>query len=112
MALFKVKSTPTTSEEDLILCKIRQRRLQVLVHSYIYYDLGDTLVSDSKWQQWANELVTLQKKYPEESNKAPYAEEFKDFDATTGFHLPYRRKSIVNKAEQLVEYHRRRSKNE
>ena len=41
--------------------KIKQRRLQILVHSFIYYDLNENIISDDKWSQWAKELVFLKK---------------------------------------------------
>ena len=46
--------------------KIRQRRRQMLVHSYIYYELDDNIVSDAQWAKWAKELEQLQKNYPKE----------------------------------------------
>lgn len=80
----------------------------MLVHSYIYYELGESLVSDAKWQQWANELVQLQKDNPIAADKVIYAQDFKDFDGTTGYHLPYRMGSIPEKAHQLLDYKKRR----
>lgn len=104
MPLFKIKSAPEVVVREKEMCKIRQRRLQILVHSYIYYDLGEELVSDAKWQQWANELVILQKDFPEESKKVIYSKEFEGFDGTTGYHLPYRMGKIPAKAHQLLDY--------
>ena len=66
--------------------RIRQRRTQMLIHSYAYYQIGDSIVSDHDWQRWADELVTLQRDHP-----APigfYDAEFADWDGSTGFHLP------------------------
>lgn len=66
--------------------KIKQRRSQMLVHSFIYYVLDDSLVSDDTWQKWANDLVELQKEYPRPIKF--YDDEFKDWDGSTGCHLP------------------------
>ena len=55
--------------------KIKQRRLQILVHSFIYYDLNENIVSDDKWSQWATELVYLQNEFPEISKKVIYSKE-------------------------------------
>lgn len=66
--------------------KIRQRRAQMLVHSFIYYVLNDSVVSDHQWQRWADELVQLQKEYPEPIGF--YDKEFADWDASSGYHLP------------------------
>lgn len=82
--------------------KIKQRRLQILVHSYIYYELNDNIVSDSTWSKWAKELVDLQEKYPKESKSAPYYEQFIDFDGSTGMDLTIPDDFIVNRANYLL----------
>lgn len=81
--------------------RIKQRRFQIIVHSYIYYELNDNIVSDAKWSKWAKELVELQKLYPEESSEVIYADAFKDFDGSTGFNLP-RDAWVQNKASYLL----------
>ena len=43
---------------------IRQRRSQMLVHSYLYYRLDKPIISDDTWQKWANELAELQRENP------------------------------------------------
>lgn len=73
-----------------IVSKIKRRRLQILVHSIIYYKLDDNVVSDATWNRWSAELMELQKKYPNESKKAPMHEMYKDFDGSTGFDLAER----------------------
>lgn len=65
--------------------KIRQRRTQMLVHSYLYYVLDSPVISDDKWQQWADELTALQL---QEKQIGFYDEEFADWDGSTGMHLP------------------------
>ena len=87
--------------------KIRQRRLQLLVHSFIYYDLNENIVSDDKWSQWATELVYLQNEYTEISKNVIYYDTFKNFDGSTGFDLDYRNPDIMNKAYKLLEYHKK-----
>ena len=69
--------------------KICIRRLQILVHSYIYYELNESAVPDAVWGEWAQELVSLQRDYPDESKGTPLYQVFKDFDGSTGFDLPY-----------------------
>lgn len=64
--------------------KIQQRRLQVLVHSYIYYELNDSIVSDDTWIRWARELVQLQQDNPKIASTVIYADQFKGFDGSTG----------------------------
>lgn len=69
--------------------------------------MGTSLVTDEKWQQWANELVKLQNEYQDTASKVIYAKDFEDFDGTTGFNLPYRDDKIINKAYQLLRYKER-----
>ena len=105
MALVKAKTVaqdrPITYD-DPIAAKIQQRRYQILVHSCIYYDLDLNLVSDAKWAEWGSELVELQKAHPHIASQVIFADAFKDFDASTGFNLPYRDEQIVNIAYRLL----------
>ena len=64
---------------------IGRRRRQLAVHSYIYYELNDNLISDHTWQQWANELMDLQAFNPDYTDD--YDQWFENWDGTTGFHL-------------------------
>jgi hypothetical protein len=72
-----------------IKSKIKQRRRQMLVHSYIYYELNENIVSDAQWSRWAVELAELQKKYPKESAEVEYYEDFKDWDGSSGAFLNF-----------------------
>lgn len=89
-------------EADDIRSLILRRRLQVLVHSCIYYELNENIVADSTWSAWAEELTELQKKYPKIADRVDYAKEFKGFDGSTGFHLPTRNPEIMAKARYLL----------
>lgn len=84
--------------------KIKQRRSQMLVHSYLYYELGTNIVSDHQWQDWANELTQLQAEYTEPLGF--YDKEFADWDGTTGFHLP-RDSWVMSKAQSLLTYNKK-----
>lgn len=97
-----IEETKPLNYTNPIASKILQRRLQILVHSYIYYELDMNIVSDEKWSKWAMELVKLQKENQLVASKLPYAKEFLDFDGSTGYHLPYKNKEIVEKAERLL----------
>lgn len=91
----KEKEVQTTKE------KIRQRRSQMLVHSFLYYHIDTSIVPDDKWQQWADELTQLQQSFPEECNIDFYDEEFKDWDGSTGCHLP-KDAWVVDKAHEIL----------
>lgn len=69
--------------------KIRQRRRQMLVHSYIYYELNENIVSDHTWAKWAKELQELQEKYPKESAEVEEYENFKNWDGSSGAFLNF-----------------------
>jgi hypothetical protein len=60
------------------------------------------LITDSTYDKWAYELQELQENYPNESNSAVYAKEFKNFKACTGYDLPIYYPEIVNKAMYLL----------
>ena len=96
MGLFEIQKPLQTIEE-----KIKQRRLQMLVHSYIYYELDKNIVSDAQWSRWAMELVKLQKENPIASKNAEYYEQFKDWDGSTGAFLQYD-KITKQRAERLL----------
>lgn len=53
-----------SGEELKVAELIQRRRLQMLVHSYIYYELDTNIIDDSTWSKWAVELRDLQKKLP------------------------------------------------
>ena len=90
-------------EADEIRTLILRRRLQVLVHSCLYYVFNENLISDSTWSAWARELVELQREYPSIAARVDYAKEFQDFDASTGFQLPTRNFEIMAKAQYLLD---------
>lgn len=82
---------------------IKQRRAQMLIHSCIYYELNDNLVSDHKWQEWADELDTLQKQYPEKCSIKFFDREFANWTGATGNHLPHRHPWVLRKSMWLLE---------
>lgn len=81
--------------ESPIKTLMRRRMLQVWVHSYIYYVLDDSKISDSTWSKWAKELACLIKQYPAIFNSIPHHEIFTDFTGDTGF-------DIANKADNGI----------
>jgi hypothetical protein len=87
-----VNSVQTLSE------KIKQRRHQMLIHSYLYYVMDENVVDDDKWQQWANELVELQK---QRKDIGFYDDAFADWDGSTGMHLPFD-PWVVKRAEEML----------
>lgn len=88
-----------SNAEDLI----QQRRLQLLVHSCIYYHFNQNIISDRQWDTWARQLVDLQIQYPQESKKAIWYEAFKDWDASTGAFLPITDEWVIKKSKYIMD---------
>ena len=80
---------------------ILRRRMQMLMHSYIYYKMDMNLISDREFEMWGKDLGRLHADYPENASQVEYAEAFKDWDASTGFHLPAN-EQIVRIAHRLT----------
>lgn len=99
----------TAEEVGAVKALISQRRRQVLVHSYLYYELGREIISDVQWDSWARELVQLQKDYPEYAECCVEAVQFRGFDATTGFHLEFT-EDVKREASRLLKWHDRQNK--
>ena len=83
--------------------KIKQRRRQMLVHSYIYYELDQNIVSDTKWAEWAKELEKLQHDYPDESKRVEFYDMFQDWDGSSGAFLNFG-ENIKTVAKILLDY--------
>ena len=99
-----------TSEQ--IAAAIKQRRLQLLVHSCIYYEFNQSIIDDATWAKWAIELEQLQTAYPAIADKVEWAEVFKDFDHSTGYNLPVLDPRVMRKARQILISHERMSSND
>lgn len=84
----KINFDTITAEEAKEL--IKRRRHQIALHATIYYVYDNNIISDSLYDQFSEDLVKLQRLFPEESKAVEYYEEFKDFDGSTGFHLTTR----------------------
>ncbi len=89
MALLKKPQTKDITYTNKMAALIQRRRLQILVHSYLYYEKDTNIISDKQWDTWARELVKLQQENPQVAKLVIYDKEFKGFDATTGFHFNY-----------------------
>ena len=98
-----IKPNKFTKEELPIAEFIQKRRLQILVHSYIYYEMDYNIISDKQYDEWSKELVIFQNKNPEIASRICYPFSFADFDGTTGFNLP-KDAWVKKKAMQLYNY--------
>lgn len=90
---------------DTVKDKIRQRRTQILAHSYLYYVMDAPIILDITWDHWAEELVKIQATYPECCEIDWYDDVFKDWDGKSGANLP-KDYWIAKKALLLFRYHK------
>ena len=97
----------TPADVEWIKERIEYLRKKLLVHSIIYYRLNENLVSDATWSNWALELENLVREHPEEGQNSFLAEEFKNFDHSTGYNLPLETPWAVDMAMNLVVYNRK-----
>lgn len=83
--------------------RIQHLRMRILVHSYLYYELDQNILSDREFDALAYELVELQTKHPEVSEAVWYERDaFRDFDGSTGFHLPYKQNEVIQQIAQIL----------
>ena len=90
---------------------IQRRRLQLLVHSYLYYEEDMNIISDHVWNKWAVELVNLQKQYPEIAEKVIYHDQFVNWDGASGAFFTYD-ESTIYRASILLMQHQKEEKGE
>ena len=89
---------------DNIVELIKRRRLQILIHSALYYTLNENVIDDHTYDKWSKELAELQRTYPQESKLAPFYEDFAEFDGSSGFDLNHKAPDVVNGARHILNY--------
>jgi len=58
----------------------------MIVHSYIYYELNDCIISDHDYDMKAKQLVKYKNDYPETWRHSEYYKQFgDDYNGSTGF---------------------------
>lgn len=77
----------------------------IIIHSIIYYELNESVISDKKFDKKAAALVKLINKYPEEVENSEYYRAIYDFDGSTGFHLYSRLKKSQRKYLKKIARH-------
>ena len=83
--------------------KIKRRRLQILVHSCLYYVLDNNIISDHTYDEWAKELEQLMKDHPEEYSDR-FDTAFSKWDSASGFDLPLRDPWVLRTAQSLLKH--------
>ena len=60
----------------------------IIVHSYIYYELNDNIISDREYDAKSKELTYYKIEYPELWETSEYYKQFgDDYNGSTGFTL-------------------------
>lgn len=62
-------------------------RRQVIVHSILYYEMDNPVISDSEYDRLCRELVKECRMHQEAAHDAEYHYCMYDFDGTTGFDI-------------------------
>jgi NAD-dependent DNA ligase len=69
------------------LAEMNRLRRNVIMHSVIYYRFNKNLISDCEYDQLCVKLDIMQTQNVELCNEAVYAEDFKDYDPSTGMNF-------------------------
>lgn len=88
---------------------ITRRRMQLTVHSFLYYQLSENIIDDYTFDLWSKELVDLQCEHPGVAAECIFPEEFKKFDGSTGFDLPYHYPNIQAIGYRLLKMHKEKT---
>lgn len=60
----------------------------IILHSYIYYECDDNIISDKQYDEKSKELTRYKNEYPELWKKSMYYKQFGDeYNGATGFTL-------------------------
>ena len=70
--------------------KIDSLERWILIHSIIYYEMDNSIVTDSVFDGNCRQLVELIRTSPESFENSDLYYVFKDFDGSTGFDLYHR----------------------
>ena len=70
--------------------KIQLLQRSILVNSYAYYELDQTILSDYQYDMNTRQLLELKKTNPEAYQKSRYRRYFDNFESGTGFDLTSR----------------------
>ena len=93
-----------------IVALINRRERQMLIHSHLYYELNNNIWDDKQFDHYAYDLARLLKEYPEEAKLCEWERYFRDWDGTTGFHLPLTHPWVIRRAWHIWEYHKQKHK--
>lgn len=89
----------TFSKPFTDLEKIQLLQRSILVNSYAYYELDESIISDFQYDANTRQLLELKESSPEAYKKSRYYRYFDNFESGTGFDLTSR----IRKNKKLYE---------
>lgn len=78
-----------TPEEERIAQVLQRLRLQLIMHCYIYHRTDELVIDKATFQEWAQDLLKMQKQHPKIASKVFWPEYFMDWDGKSGAHFPF-----------------------
>lgn len=70
------------------LSKVSYLQRMILIHSYLYYELDNPVITDVEFDGISKQLCSMYNELTEkEKTDTEYYNAFYDFDGSTGFHL-------------------------
>lgn len=91
------------------ITKVSYLQRRIIVHSIIYYELDNSVITDRQFDMLSNQLVEMQNELSsKEFKETTYYYALHDFDGTTGFHIAnrltnYDLKYLTNIAEHVLD---------
>lgn len=67
--------------------KIEWLERHIIVHSIIYYELNENVITDKEFDSCSKQLLKLSREHKEIFRNSEYFYIFSDFDANTGFYI-------------------------
>lgn len=103
----------TNKDNTEILSNINRRERQILVHSYLYYELGENLISDFEYDKIGKDLAQFKILHPEIFKQSKYYNEFKNFGeddgtgciCTSAYDIPHNQIETIDNAFKILRYH-------
>lgn len=89
------------------VAQIERYQQLFLVHSFLYYKLNESIISDEQYDQWCRVLLNLQRSHPDEARVSRYWELCKDLDdSCSGFYISQYPEEIQEIALRVLYIHK------
>lgn len=89
---------------------MNRRQRQILVHSFLYYQLNENIIDDSTFDRWSKELYEAMQENPEVAKRSAFYKGFLEFDGSSGYDLPFAVPDIQSTGYKLLKIHAEKRK--